>query len=647
MAKSPAAYLVAYRQDGQPGDVTALHRGTIYTLGRAPKNRILLPDDSCSRQHAEIFFADGEWYVRDLNSRNGTKLNNQVVRKDQPLENRDRLEFGHFIFEFVTDLQDVNLPLGSLQVDRLQPTNWTDTTKFIAESDDSGTQSDAENTVPDPTDQERTLTALYTLALKMGQSNDVERLIQEVLRGLLNGVPAQQAAIVEVNGREIVNVWPHSRDGKLVTFHKSSQLATDEVLDRKQAMLAINLQSDPRYAVRDSIRDLRAGSLICAPILLESENNKEKQIRGLLHLYATADRPPLTRNDLDFAVAVAKHLGLAWSRILREKTLDATNRELANSLRLESELVGNSPALKAIESKIARVAATSATVLIRGESGSGKELVARALHFSSPRRDAPFVTLNCAAITESLLESELFGHEKGAYTGATEKMIGKFEAANGGTIFLDEIGEMPLTTQSKFLRVLEGHPFERLGGNNLIKVNVRVVAATNRPLEEAVREGSFRKDLFYRLQVVEIHVPPLRERLADVPILAEHFLKKFSRETGRKFKGFTPDAIQKMTSYHWPGNVRELRNVIERAVALSANQTLDANDILLTSLEVNHPPQTVEIYKPISLEELEKRHILDTLIHTDWNKSKAAEILGIERSTLDRKIKSYGIKKES
>ncbi len=645
MAKAPAAYLVAYRQDGQPGDVTSLYPGTIYTMGRAPKNRILLPDDSCSRQHAEIYSAEGEWYIRDLNSRNGTKVNNQIVRTDQALEPGDRLELGHFLFDFVDNLQQISVPLGALQVDRVQPTNWTETTKFIADGETNLSDSDPDQTVNDQTEQERALTVLYTLALRMGQSSEVDQLVQEVMRGLLDGVPAQQATIVEVNGHDYDVIGHKDRDNKTNTFHKSSQLASEEVLDRKQSMLAINLQNDPRYAARDSIRDLRAGSLICAPVMLEGE--KHKEIRGLLHLYAPADRPSLTRNDLDFVVAVARHFGLAWSRILREKTLDAANRELAKSLRIESELVGNSPPLKTIETKIGRVAATSATVLIRGESGSGKELVARALHFSSPRRDAPFVTLNCAAITESLLESELFGHEKGAYTGATEKMIGKFEAANNGTIFLDEIGEMPLTTQSKFLRVLEGHPFERLGGNNQIKVNVRVVAATNRPLEEAVRSGVFRKDLFYRLQVVEIQVPPLRERLADVQVLAEHFLKKFARETGRKFKGFTTDAIQKLTSYQWPGNVRELRNVIERAVALSTNQTLDATDILLTSLEAIAPTQHIEIYQPISLESLEKKHILDTLIHTDWNKSKSAEILGIERSTLDRKIKIYGFKKES
>src|SRR5207253_6780444 len=262
--------------------------------------------------------------------------------------------------------------------------------------------------------------------------------------------------------------------------------------------------------------------------------------------------------------------------------------------------------------------------------------------------DQPFVCINCAALTETLLESELFGHEKGAFTGATERLIGKFEAADTGTIFLDEIGEMASSTQAKFLRVLEGHPFERVGGSTPIKVDVRVVAATNRPLEDSVRAGTFRRDLFFRLQVVQIDVPPLRDRLDDVPLIASHFLKRFVRETGRKIRGFTDAATQKLTTYRWPGNVRELRNVVERAVALGSGPLLDASDIWLSSLEAGGPmplAREAAVYKPVSLEEIEKEHILETLQHTDWNKSQAASILNIERSTLDRKIKGYELKR--
>jgi Nif-specific regulatory protein len=225
-------------------------------------------------------------------------------------------------------------------------------------------------------------------------------------------------------------------------------------------------------------------------------------------------------------------------------------------------------------------------------------------------------------------------------------MIGKFEAADQGTLFLDEIGEMALSTQAKFLRVLEGHSFERVGGNTPIKVDVRVVAATNRSLEDAVRASAFRRDLFYRLQVVEMTVPPLRDRISDVPLLANHFLKRFVRETGRKIRGFTPAAVEKLKRHSWPGNVRELRNVVERAVALGSGPVLDAGDVWLSNLEAGAGVTLPELqYVPTSLEDMEKKHIRDTLEHTDWNKSQAAAILGIERSTLDRKIKTYDLKR--
>src|SRR5262249_28533729 len=238
----------------------------------------------------------------------------------------------------------------------------------------------------------------------------------------------------------------------------------------------------------------------------------QERVLGLIHLYCSDPMRALNSEDLEFTVAVAKQLGLATYNLQRQASLYLENQSLRSQLRVESELVGTSQVMKGIEAQIARVAGTNATVLIRGESGSGKELVARAIHYSSQRKDGPFVCLNCAAITETLLESELFGHEKGAFTGATEKKIGKFEASNEGTIFLDEIGEMTIGTQAKLLRILEGHPFERVGGSVPIRVDVRVVSATNQQLEQAINDGRFRRDLFFRLQVVEIRVPPLRAR---------------------------------------------------------------------------------------------------------------------------------------
>jgi Nif-specific regulatory protein len=315
--------------------------------------------------------------------------------------------------------------------------------------------------------------------------------------------------------------------------------------------------------------------------------------------------------------------------------------------------------MQGLKQRIARIAPTDSTVLIRGESGVGKELVARAIHLSSRRRQGPFVCMNCAALTESLLESELFGHEKGSFTGATTRKLGKFEQAHRGTLFLDEVGEMSGAIQAKFLRVLEGHPFERVGGASPVQVDVRVVAATNRDLEQAVDSGQFRKDLYFRLQVVELHVEPLRDHPADIPLLSEHFLQRFARKSGRSIRGFTPAALAKLTGYDWPGNVRELQNTIERSVVLCLGEMVDASDISLSGLghfaEVSAPRPVAVSSVPsaasgageggaeVSLEALEQRHILGVLERTNWNKSQAAQILGIERSTLDRKLKRYRV----
>ena len=322
------------------------------------------------------------------------------------------------------------------------------------------------------------------------------------------------------------------------------------------------------------------------------------------------------------------------------------NRQLRESLRLQSELIGVSPAMANVKDAIGRVALANATVLIQGESGTGKELAARALHYCSRRPEGPFVCLNCAALPETLLESELFGHEKGAFTGAAERKIGKFEAADGGTIFLDEIGEMSVHTQAKLLRVLEGHAFERVGGNEPIHVDVRVVAATNRPLEQAVASGGFRGDLYFRLQVVEIVMPPLREHKEDIAELAEHFLARFREETARPVRGFTPDALATLTAHDWPGNVRELKNAIERAVALGTTDYVDARDILLSPLAGSFRPDSAGAstpYRPVPVQQIEKEHIEATLGYTNWNKAEAAGILGIQRSTLNRKIIRYAI----
>ncbi|MEX1232797.1 MAG: sigma-54 dependent transcriptional regulator, partial [Planctomycetaceae bacterium] len=315
-------------------------------------------------------------------------------------------------------------------------------------------------------------------------------------------------------------------------------------------------------------------------------------------------------------------------------------------LEQETELVGDSPEINQLKQNIFRVAPTDAMVLIRGESGVGKELVARAMHFASNRQKGLFVCMNCAALSESLLESELFGHEKGSFTGATGRKIGKFEQADKGTLFLDEVGEMSLAIQAKFLRVLEGHPFERVGGSTPIKVDVRVVAATNRDLEQAVEEGKFRKDLYFRLHVVEIAVPPLREHKTDIPRLVRYFVERFAKKSGQVIRGISDKAMEMLSAYDWPGNIRELQNAVERAVVLCSSDIIQVSDIHLSTLGSSDPASVPGVaspggYREAPLDVIEQEHILTTLQLTNGNKTRAAQILGIERSTLDRKLKRY------
>jgi DNA-binding NtrC family response regulator len=316
---------------------------------------------------------------------------------------------------------------------------------------------------------------------------------------------------------------------------------------------------------------------------------------------------------------------------------------IATPARIGDALIGVSEALQEVISQVAQAAPTDATVLLRGESGVGKELVAREIHIRSRRNRAPFVCVNCAALSESLLESELFGHERGAFTGATEQKKGKFEQAHMGTIFLDEIGEMSPTIQAKFLRVLEGHPFERVGGQSAIQVNVRVVAATNLDLEQAVREGRFRRDLYFRLNVLPISIPPLRTRSSDIPVLATYFVERLAKGIGRNVPNFTPEAMERLRGYDWPGNVRELRNTIERAVVLGRGDSIDADDLSFSGLET--APLESDQLDGLSLDAVELQHILRTLRMTRWNKAKTSRILGIERSTLDRKLKRNNIER--
>ncbi|GAB6165487.1 sigma 54-interacting transcriptional regulator [Thermostilla marina] len=665
------AYLVI-REGSKWTDVFRLVPGQLVTIGRAPTNQIVIKDERVSRSHAEIFMSEGKWYLRDLESRNGTAVGNQLIRNDWPLKPGDVVRIGRSQLVFVYNLSDA-FPESGTVVSRDPAPPPTGVSTNLSEEDIDVLAGHGPTTITHRRDRARLLDSaeseeagvsqlgraaarLCRLAFELGKAPDVKSMAETALEGLFQNVKIDAGAIYvaprdtdEPPTADNLTLVASKTTSKYRYFRVSGFLA-GTVLREGEAVLARNVMGDSAIASRDSQGEIRATSVICAPI---RQGNK---VLGIIHVYSTVADCELDPQDLEFTLAVADTVSVALGNLTRREELAQNltqvrteNYQLRERLGIQSEIVGRSEAIVKINEEIARAAASKATVLIRGESGVGKELVARAVHYSSPRRDHTFVCLNCAALSEELLASELFGHEKGAFTGAYERKIGKFELAHQGTIMLDEIGEMSPGIQAKFLRVLEGHPFERLGGSKAIKVDVRVIAATNRDLEKEVAEGRFRRDLFFRLRVLEIVVPPLRKRVDDIPVLAYYFLNKFREETGRKIKGFTQRAMDRLVSYRWPGNVRELKNVIERAVVLCRGDAIDQEDLLLSSLNTAGDTADAMLesaYRPCSLAEMEKAHIAATLKHTNWNKSRSAMILGIERSTLDRKIRRYGIARE-
>jgi two-component system response regulator HydG len=351
---------------------------------------------------------------------------------------------------------------------------------------------------------------------------------------------------------------------------------------------------------------------------------------------------------------LTKPLDFDELRFAMERAMDHTQLKEENRLLRETlgshfdrrNIIGRSPAMVKLLETVAQVAPSETTILITGESGTGKEMIAGAIHFNSPRKDGPFVKINCAAITETLLESELFGHEKGAFTGAYKKKEGRFRQAHGGSLFLDEISEMSLAMQVKLLRVLQEREITRVGGEEVIKVDVRIIAATNQDLLQEIEAGQFREDLYYRLNVVTLNMPPLRERKEDIPLLAQHFLEVFSEKNHKQIKGFTPQAMDRLLKYDWPGNVREIMNGVERGVVLSRSEYLDEEDLPMILKDASVSGEILAknaILTDMPLDEVEKATVLKTLELAGGNKSEAARRLGITRRTLHKKLKMYGV----
>lgn len=373
-------------------------------------------------------------------------------------------------------------------------------------------------------------------------------------------------------------------------------------------------------------------------IIISAYGSVENAVKATrLGAYDFIEKPPHADNIL-----LTVRNALEMARLFEE------NRRLRQQAAPSREIIGKSEDIRRLREQLRVVAPTNASVLITGENGTGKELVARALHFLSRRSHRPFVEVNCAAIPEDLIESELFGHEKGAFTGATSRRQGKFDQAHEGTLFLDEIGDMSLKTQAKILRILEEQRFERVGGGRPIQVEVRIVAATNKNLEEEIRKGTFREDLYHRINVIPLAVPPLREHREDIPLLTAHFLKELARENDSPPKTFTPGALEALTAFPWPGNVRELKNFVWRLAILTPSQTIDLTDLPGSPAAIEAPPGDLEalLLMPTFREaraRFEKEFLRRKLAQCQGNVSLAAEKIGLERSHLYRKLKAYGL----
>ncbi|HEX7378275.1 MAG TPA: sigma 54-interacting transcriptional regulator, partial [Pirellulales bacterium] len=514
------AYLVI-REGSKWTDVFRLIPGQSVTIGRAPTNQVVLKDERCSRCHAELFTSDGEWTLRDLDSRNGTAVSGTLIQGDQTLKPGDIIRIGNCQLAFVHDLSQAfpegGSPLRSADEITLRgmAASGTDDANVLEDQEPAEiTHRRGQTRFLDPqeTDEEdkgvskvgRAAAKLCRLAFELAKAPDSVSMAKLALAGLFEGTQMDASGLLLL--RRGASGEPSAADLELIAsrtetdrpYHRVSPFLAATVLRESEAVLGRNVMGDSTLGTRDSKGDLFVTSVICAPI------RRGKKVFGLIHLYSTAPNRLPDPDDLEFTLAVADTVAVALQNLSRRQELAENlnqirdeNLQLRERLGVQSEIIGKSKAMARVTEEIARAAPTSATVLIRGESGVGKELVARAVHFSSPRRKGAFVCLNCAALAESLLESELFGHERGAFTGAVARKIGKFEASHQGTLMLDEIGEMSPTIQAKFLRVLEGHPFERVGGSEPVKVDVRVIAATNRDLEKDVTEGRFRRDLYF------------------------------------------------------------------------------------------------------------------------------------------------------
>ena len=588
-------------------------------LGRGSDCHISVPDPMCSRVHAKVAYEEERWIVRDDDSRNGTTVNGQKVM-EASLDTGHVLGIGSVEFEFhlsdepaTADTDDVNLKQTIVQ----------DMPIAVQQSNQEVLAA-----LPTP-EQVQELVLLYQLSIHLLGCEDPETVTRIALELLKERTNAAVVGFLWVDDEEQLRpklVIPQDQADRV----SLSQALTELVLRQGRAVWVANQSTAEGSDAAPNFADA-----VCAP-LVDKNNAGERRTLGAIHVYLQDGR--FRQSDFDFIIAVANLAVISLVRARSQVTLQSDFKRLVSVSPGYDELIGESKPMLDLKGKIERVSKAPGCVLVRGESGTGKELVARAIHCGSLRADRPMIAVNCAAIPDELMESHLFGHKAGAFTGAERDHTGYFQQADLGTLFLDEIGELPLEGQAKLLRILEGHPFLPVGATEEVQVDVRIIAATNQELQNYVRDKKFREDLYYRLSVFELHLPPLRERDDDVGRLVDYFLNHYRVERGRPQLQLSEAARGQLLDYHWPGNVRQLRNVIDSAVVLA-----DDDEILPRDLGLRDSGS--EPLDSLQIEHWERKLIIESLKRAAGSVPDAAKLLGIGRATLYRKIEIYGIER--
>jgi len=610
------------------------------SLGRDASNGLPISDPSVSRRHCLIRRHEDGFQIEDLESRNGTIVNGQPV-KEQALHHLDEISIGDSVFLFLTE--DDSVRPGSSRVVEFEDEKPTHTTAQIRPQDVLYLQPEKIlSELPSTSRLARNLNALLKISRVVHSIRDLDELQSEILGLIFEVAPAERGAILldGSNGQEFTSVFGRNRDASNERPVRVSRTIAHRVLEKGMAILGSDVPGSSGLGKVESLVASQVRSLICVPLTIY------QRAIGCVYLDTVSIADRFHEDHLQLVTAIAGISAVALENARRLQWLEQENQRLMSEIKLDRNLVGDSGRMKEIFQFLSRVAPTEATVLVGGESGTGKELAARAIHRNSPRSNKPFMAINCAAIPDALLESELFGYERGAFTGAAAQKKGKLEVADGGVVFLDEIGELAPALQVKLLRVLQEREFERIGGNRPIKVDIRLIAATNRDLEESVRAGEFRQDLYFRLNVVSLKMPPLRDHKEDIPLLVSFFVDKQSKKNGAKPKPLAREALACLMNYDWPGNVRELENIIERALVLGTSDDILPEDLPEALLERDPAPGVHEAKYHAAVKELKKRLIQNALQEAHGNYTDAARLLGVHPNYLHRLIRNLDLKEQ-